>query len=180
MDMNVSITGRTDAMGYESVKSPQALENMCELAVLMGRAGLTTKELSQRTGISINALYGYRRGKRKPTVKCYNALAEVFGWEKQLKPEKKKPAKKAVKYAAKKIEIEEAPPLPKPVKYEFAEGHRYRIYDRLNGKKPESEMCMFEYEGKDGIHHKFREVSGKWTRTYTDAQLIGKMIKEEK
>lgn len=165
-------------MSKEGVKSPQAVENMKKLGLLMGRAKLTTKELSQMTGISIKSLYDYQRGKRMPLLKGYNALAEVFGWEKLNA--KKKPAKKAVKYAAKKIEIEEAPPLPKQVKYEFEEGHKYRIYDRLNGKKQESEMCMFEYEGKDGIHHKFREVSGKWTRTYTDAQLIGKMIKEEK
>ncbi len=165
-------------MSKEGVKSPQAVENMKKLGLLMGRAKLTTKELSQMTGISIKSLYDYQRGKRMPLLKGYNALAGVFGWERE-KPKEKPPVKK-VRYVPRTIVIEEAPPLPKPVKYEFAEGHRYRIYDRLNGKKPESEMCMFEYEGKDGIHHKFREVSGKWTRTYTDAQLIGKMIKEEK
>ena len=37
---------------------------------------------------------------------------------------------------------------------------------------------VFRYEGKSGIHHKFREARGGWVRTYTDAQLIGKVIKE--
>ena len=69
-------------MGNEGVKSQQAVKNMGELALLMGRAGITTKELSQRTGISLKSLYEYRRGKHMPTVKGYNALAEVFGWEK--------------------------------------------------------------------------------------------------
>ena len=172
--MNVNITGRTDAMGNEGVKSPQAVKNMGELALLMGRAGLTTKELSQRTGISIKSLSEYRRGKRMPMRKGYNALAKVFGWE-RLKPKpKRKPAKKAVKYVPRKIIIEDAPPLPKPVKYEFAEGHKYRISE--SAKKPDDDV--FKYEGKHGIHHCFREVLVGWTRTYTDAQLVGKHIEE--
>ena len=175
--MNVNFTGRTDAMGNEGVKSPQAAENMGKLGLLMGRAGITTKELSQRTGISVKSLYEYRRGKHMPTVKGYNALAKVFGWEK-LKA-KKKLVKKAVKYVAKQIIIEEAPPLPKPVKYEFEEGHTYRIYDSLNAKKRENDISVFRYEGKQGIHHCFREVRGGWSRTYTDAQLVGKHIREE-
>ena len=175
--MNVNITGRTDAMGNEGVKSPKAVKNMGELALLMGRAGITTKELSQRTGISLKSLYEYRRGKHMPTVKGYNALAEVFGWEKLNA--KKKPVKKAVKYVARKIEIEEVPPLPKPVKYEFSEGHTYKIYDRLNAKKQDNDISVFRYEGKQGIHHCFREVRGGWSRTYTDAQLVGKYIREE-
>ena len=86
--MNANITGRTDAMGKEGVKSEQAVKNMGKLALLMGRAGLTTKELSQRTGVSIKSLYEYRRGKHMPTRKGYNALAQVFGWEKEKPPER--------------------------------------------------------------------------------------------
>ena len=97
--MNVNSTGRTDAMGNEGMKSPQAVKNMVELALLMGMAGITTKELSQRTGIILKSLYEYRRVKHMHTVKRYNALAEVFGWE-RLKA-KKKPVKKAVKYEGK-------------------------------------------------------------------------------
>lgn len=76
-------------------------------------------------------------------------------------------------------------PPPKPVIFEFKFGHSYSIYS--NGKNshnynwlsPEcGTFCVFRYEGKRGIHHIFKEVKGGWTRTYTDAQLIGKHIKE--
>lgn len=174
-------------MSKEGVKSPQAVENMKKLGLLMGRAKLTTKELSQMTGISIKSLYDYQRGKRMPLLKGYNALAGVFGWEKE-KPKPKKAVKKRVMYKPRKIVIEEAPPLPKPVKYEFEKGHMYRIsektyvadiFGQLKGSVKWGEE-IFRYEGKQGIHHCFREVRGGWSRTYTDAQLVGKHIKEEK
>ena len=38
--------------------------------------------------------------------------------------------------------------------------------------------CAFVYVKKSGLHHYFRELNGGWSRTYTDAQLIGKRIKE--
>ena len=185
--MNVNSTGRTEAMGNKGVESPHAVENMKKLGLLMGRAKLTTKELSQRTGISIKSLYDYQRGRRMPSLKGYNALAEVFNWEKE-KPKKKKLVKKRVMYEARKIVIEEAPPLPKPVRYEFEEGHMYRIsektyvqdiFGQLKGMSPKWGEEIFRYEGKQGIHHCFREVRGGWSRTYTDAQLVGKHIREE-
>ena len=36
----------------------------------------------------------------------------------------------------------------------------------------------YRYLGKQGIHHTFREISGGWGRTYTDAQLVGKELVE--
>ncbi|MBQ3456595.1 MAG: helix-turn-helix transcriptional regulator [Synergistaceae bacterium] len=159
---------------------------MGKLGQLMGKAKLTTKELSQMTGISIKSLYDYQRGRRMPSLKGYNALCGVFGWERE-KPKEKKPVKKQVRYVPRKIVIEDAPPLPKPVKYEFEEGHMYQIsektyaidiFGQLKGSTKWGEE-VFRYEGKQGIHHCFREVRGGWTRTYTDAQLVGKHIKEE-
>lgn len=41
-----------------------------------------------------------------------------------------------------------------------------------------SDDCVFEYIGKQGIHHCFKEIYGGWLRTYTDPQLIGKKIEE--
>ena len=38
--------------------------------------------------------------------------------------------------------------------------------------------CVFVYIGKHGKHHVFKSVRSGWTRTYTDAQLIGKSIQE--
>ena len=57
----------------------------------------------------------------------------------------------------------------------FQEGHTYSI---KSSDKWESE-CIFRYERQIGIHYVFREIRGGWTRTYTDAQLVGKIIKED-
>lgn len=67
-------------------------------------------------------------------------------------------------------------------KFEFIPGHRYTIVTpRMPGvtshHRVENE-CLFEYVNKTGRHHVFREIYGNWTRCYTDAQLIGKEIRE--
>lgn len=40
------------------------------------------------------------------------------------------------------------------------------------------DIYVFQYVGKQGIHHFFREVHGKWTQTYTDYQLFDKKVEE--
>ena len=52
-------------------------------------------------------------------------------------------------------------------------GHVYKIYASQLDKEYD-----FRYEGKRGNHHLFREIVGGLSRTYTDAQLIGKNIEE--
>ena len=73
------------------------------------------------------------------------------------------------------------------IPFAFEQGHCYMIKDTpfTSGAKYEQEInpmsgnfCVFRYEGKAGIHHKFVEVRGNWRRTYTDQQLIGKTIQE--
>ena len=71
----------------------------------------------------------------------------------------------------------------------FFEGHCYCIHSKLKfGYKhalwPAFSNDAFEcsyrfiYLHKNGKHHVFREINGGWTRTYTDAQLVGKRILE--
>mgnify|MGYP007070251039 CR=1 FL=1 len=77
----------------------------------------------------------------------------------------------------------------KPFSGEFIEGHCYSIYSPLkSGNKYGSSWAFsaaayersyrFRYLRKDGKHHVFREINCGWTRTYTDAQLVGKKILE--
>ena len=93
-------------------------------------------------------------------LKAYNELAEVLGCKKRKKCN--------------------------PVTFTFENGHCYRIYKCSNKShdvllSPSWERnCIFRYEGKQGIHHCFREVRGGWSRTYTDIQLMGKKIEEVK
>lgn len=70
----------------------------------------------------------------------------------------------------------------------FTEGKCYRIYGggqlgSYDRKTPSTGTswerdCLFIFIRKDGKHHMFREARGGWTRTYTDAQLVGKKIEE--
>lgn len=53
-------------------------------------------------------------------------------------------------------------------------GGCFRKCERSSVDKP----FIFRYENKQGIHHCFREVRGGWSRTYTDTQLMGKIITE--
>ena len=76
----------------------------------------------------------------------------------------------------------------KSIQRHFTEGKCYRIYtgsqsssyDRKNPSQGTSweRDCIFQFLRKEGIHHVFREIHGGWTRTYTDAQLVGKNVQE--
>lgn len=89
----------------------------------------------------------------------------------------RKNSKQAYKELVKVLNYREPSPVfiePLEPESRFQEGHIYCI---KSDNKWESE-CMFRYEHQTGIHYVFREIRGGWTRTYTDAQLVGKIIKE--
>ena len=57
-------------------------------------------------------------------------------------------------------------------------GEKYAA-QTVNGNIDDPEFgYTFRYLGKQGIHHVFREISCRWGRTYTDAQLVGKEVVE--
>lgn len=65
------------------------------------------------------------------------------------------------------------------IRRDFIEGQCYQITEtKSETNKSYWDTPTLRYEGKHGIHHTFREVTGKWLVTYTDAQLIGKHIKQ--
>jgi hypothetical protein len=101
-------------------------------------------------------------GRRK---NAYKELMKVKGWFKRDQP---------LGYPA----VEHVELSLKP-KYEFKVGKIYQIQTKpCEGKRGYESEWIFKYEGKSGKHHKFKEVRGRWSRTYTDNQLIGKEIKE--
>ncbi len=162
----------------------EAVRNINGLRNSRMERGITQKELSQLSGIAITQIHEYETGYKLPPIQNYNKLAKLFGWEKisNSKP-----------YSCKKLEdIPPAEPvkIPEATQFKFEKGHSYKISKTVytedyrggnNAKNKLSRLdddCVFRYEGKQGIHHMFREVRGNWTRTYTDAQLIGKKIQE--
>ena len=92
---------------------------------------------------------------------AYKELVKAMGWSKRDRP----------------LSSPEAVPKPEG---RFREGHIYRISTENEQLKHRwNNECLFRFECQQGIHYVFRETRGGWMRTYTDAQLIGKVIKEE-
>ena len=164
----------------------EAVRNISGLYHSRMERGMTQKELSQLSGVGLSTINSYEMGKRLPSIKIYNKLCEVFCWKKiiETKPvsEKKTHTQSYVRLEDMLLPKHVTEKAPAPVKFEFEKGHSYTITDNLPTKNIRHfqavHVSVFRYEGKQGIHHVFREVSGNWTRTYTDAQLIGKKIKE--
>ena len=63
--------------------------------------------------------------------------------------------------------------VPQAPTFSFIPQHLYSIKE-----KKSAEDYSFRYLGKHGRHHCFQSTLGGWTRTYTDNQLIGKVILE--
>ena len=105
-------------------------------------------------------------GRRK---NAYKELRKVKGWFKRDQP---------LDYP--KVEDDsEAVKIARRPEYKFQVGKIYQIQTKpCEGKRGYESEWIFKYEGKSGKHHKFKEVRGRWSRTYTDNQLIGKEIKE--
>ena len=156
--------------GYE-----QAERNILRLCKTRMKCGITKKRLSQLSGVNEHTLNDTESGRYLPTIKTYNKLAQVFGWKNIDNTSVKKSS------LIKTLSIDDLldPPEPvkllKPVIFTFTISSIYRIYAYEADRDNEYVFC---YEGKQGIHHMFREIRGGWSRTFTDAQLIGKKIVE--
>lgn len=121
---------------------------------------ITIKELATELGIHSSTLSNYESGRANPCEIVLNKLVSLLGKE--------------------IIEIQ-----PTIKTFVFSVGNTYSITNatrenhRLEIISPTSGYhCAFRYVGKVGIHHVFVETRGGWTRTYTDAQLIGKEIQK--
>ena len=139
------------------------------------KAGLRISELASVAKVNEGNLCRYEAGKKRPSLQTWEKLQRVL------------------RIGRKKLQELQAdtwitPPkkeLPTPKTFSFIIGNTYTIKDIRDGGQAYCEMyphsgamCLFRYAGKDGIHHVFIETQGGWQRTYTDAQLIGKQIKE--
>ena len=150
-------------------KYEQAVKNIRNLHSLRMNRGITQQKLSQLSGVSPDTIRNCEYGTYLPTITTYNKLCKVFGWK-----EITEATTKSIRQLTNTIleDLDELKPvkLPVPVEFTFIEGNNYSIEG--------ADDFIFCYEGKQGIHHMFREVRGNWTQTYTDAQLIGKQVKE--
>lgn len=166
-------------IGYDQ----EAVSRVYGLRNERNERSMTIKDLALRSGVSTSSIHDYEKGRRKPTVEAFNKLAEILGWKRLPTPKSPKKKQPEQDFEATPIDYSDAPKLPEPVEFSFTKGCVYQIYSRDTGANCVTgaswdKTCIFRYEGKFGIHHSFREIRGGWTRTYTDAQLIGKNIQE--
>ena len=135
------------------LKAPQAEKAFTPslLRRMRREAGLYQREIANWIGVSRRTISHYEHGEITPSAKKWVTLYELL---KQVQVLRRK--------------------------YSFKAGQSYRIYTpfRLGCPPQESREYEFMYECKRGAHHVFREKTGGWTRTYTESQLIGKVIQE--
>ena len=160
------------------------MEEIRRLSELRKIAGLSQYQLAKRAGLSVRTIKGYEYSAKTPSVKSYNALAEILGFEKlpepkKIKPKKSTPQAKSSKTQKRYDKVQdtrddsELLAIALPEKTIFETGHLYAIYE-----SPKDRDFVFRYTGKTGIHHCFVEIHGGWSMTLADYQLIGKTVKE--
>ena len=153
--------------------------NADKLVALRYTLGLSQAQIAEKIGVSETSVRCYENGykpldkSKAPAQNKIKAFLEV----QDISPALIAESKKAIGLEARQ----------KAMHKHFTEGKCYRIHSGSSsvhdGKIISSGTsldhdCIFEFIRKDGIHHMFREVRGGWTRTYTDAQLVGKNIQE--
>lgn len=154
------------------IMNADALKCLVGLAGDMKSRGFNVQDVSKLTGIRPCKIQSYASGVMLPTVKTYNRLAHIFGW--LILPEKAQSVQGNAKPKQKMTELN----FPASCKkFTFTSGKKYVIKCQI-GTMSEQADYVFKYEGRQGIHHVFREIHGNWTRTYTDTQLIGKRLYE--
>lgn len=154
--------------------------NADKLKALRYTLGLTQAQMAEKIGVSEASI-----------ERCENGLVPIG--------KVKTPAQSKIKAF---LEVQDISPAviaeskliigledrQKSIQQHFTKGKCYRIYGRCclgsYERKNSSQGttwerdCIFMFLRKEGVHHMFREVRGGWTRTYTDAQLVGKNIQE--
>ena len=156
------------------------ISNADKLKALRYTLGLTQAQMAEKIGVSESSITHCENGyipigkDKTPAQSKIKAFLEVQDISPAVIAESKKV-----------LGLEER---QKAIRRHFTEGKCYRIFGGVQpgsyNKKAVStgtsweRDCIFMFLRKDGIHHVFREVRGGWTRTYTDAQLVGKNIQE--
>ena len=137
--------------------------------------GLSKTRLAESLGVGRDTIRRWENGTYSPQKRFRKKLKDLFGDEYEGQARTKEfydIEEQALKNAAQSLAS---------IARTFRVGNCYNISDTPNPSDNSTlRQSRLRYEGKEGIHHVFREERGKWIVTYTDAQLIGKHIKEVK
>ena len=153
-----------------------AMENLRNLKKIRNENKLSLRQLASESEVSLSTLQEYERGCiERARLKSYNKLAYFFGWRILSHRD-------LVLHSCFTDELDHlwyAPPEPLPVPkvFTFTPGRTYEY--KIKGKGSSQKVIeTFIYTGKRGKHHIFKEVKVGYEQHFTDAQLIGKNIKE--
>ena len=152
--------------------------NRNDIKNLRKTLGLSQQELGEKVGVDRNTISSWERGLNLPRGKLAGNLQAIFDDSPPLTDYENEQRKKRIR----ETEEEQQKLLAQNIKAlsrTFTEGQCYTISEsRLAEDGDINQQPILRYERKEGIHHVFREIRGKWIVTYTNAQLIGKYIKE--
>ena len=145
--------------------------NADKLKALRYTLGLTPAEMAEKIGVSESSVTDCENGHSSPKIKAFLEVQDI--------------SPSIIAESKKVIGLKER---QKALQRHFTEGKCYKIFCGTQANPKDGKNlsqgaswerdCTFRFLRKEGIHHIFREVSGGWTRTYTDAQLVGKNIQE--
>ncbi len=143
--------------------------------------GLSQKELGEKVGVDRSTVSAWERGVTIPKGKIAGNLQAVF--EDCPPPpectENNSIRKKNARYKQQEEAAKRMTESMKAIHRTFTEGNLYTISEsQIQADGNILQQSILRYERKEGIHHVFREIRGKWIVTYTDAQLVGKFVKE--
>lgn len=146
--------------------------NRHRLKSLRRDTGFSQSELAERIGVDRTTISAWENGLCTPRAKTIDQLRSLFNDD--IDTPNDSPLRSQVLRDEERKKTEDLAKKIKNIAKTFDEGKCYSITE----KNEILNTYVFRYERKDGIHHCFREIHGNWTRTYTDAQLIDKVIKE--
>ena len=139
--------------------------------------GLSKTSLAESLGVGRDTIRRWEKGTYFPQKRFQKKLKDLFGDDGYLTTKIKTRPKEF--YDMEEQSAKNAAQSRASIARSFIVGHYYNISDTPNPSESSTlQQSTLRYERKEGIHHVFREERGKWIVTYTDAQLIGKHIKE--
>ena len=139
--------------------------------------GISQKELAEKVGVDRRTV-GMWETCHQPQKRYASKLQEIFD-DCPKNPEASPPQSTAPKIDYEDTIAKRVAENLRAIQRKFIVGKCYAITDSKNPSEGVIlQQPVLRYERKDGIHHVFRAVRGKWITTYTDAQLVGRYVKE--
>lgn len=158
-------------------------KNSNNLRELRKSLGMSQYKLADELGVARDTVRLWEQGVSFPQSRFKVKLADIFNGELTFGPpsdtEEKPPVHTKKVYDVEEQAVRATAQSRTSIARSFTVGKSYNISDTpASLEYAPLQQPILRYERKEGIHHVFMEVRGKWIVTYTDAQLIGKYVKE--